>query len=161
MSATTPSWTTVAVGNTVSMSCSCTSYPSPTVLWQQYQPDNSSATWMNSSLATATPSSSTASTGVYTVTSTFPWNVGQNADGSAAYFRYWFRCYCFNTAYSTTYYTNSTLAEFLPTCTSLLSTLVANIVYFSLTSYLLYIFHYSWLNDASFLLCTGSVVELA
>ena len=116
LTATTPSWTNVAAGGTVTMSCSCASYPSPTVLWQQYQPDNSSAIWTNSSLATATTSSSTGSTGVFTVTSTYSWSVAQNSDGSATYFRYWFRCYYYMTAYSKTYYTNSTLVEFLPTC---------------------------------------------
>ena len=113
--ATTPSLTKVAVGSTVSMSCNCLSYPSPTVLWQQYQPDNISAIWTNSSLATATTSSSNASTGVINVTST--WSVGQNSDGSAMYFRYWFRCDCFHMSFSTTYYISSTAAEFLPICT--------------------------------------------
>ena len=116
MTLTTPTWTNVATGSSVSMSCSCSSYPSPTVLWQQYQPDNSSAVWTNSSLATPTTSSTNSSSGVVTVTSTYSWSVGQNSDGSATYFRYWFRCYCYMTAYSTTYYTNSAAVEFLPTC---------------------------------------------
>ena len=120
LTVTTPTWTNVAAGSSVSMSCSCLSYPSPTVLWQQYQPDNSSAVWTSSSLATATYVASTSFSGVVTVTSTYSWSVGQNSDGSATYFRYWFRCYCYMTAYSTTYYTNSTGVEFLPTCMRLL-----------------------------------------
>jgi hypothetical protein len=116
VSAVAPSWTNVAAGSTVTMSCSCKSYPSPTGLWQQYQPDNSSAVWTNSSIGTVTSSSSTDSTtGVYTVTSTYSWSVAQNSDGSATYFRYSFRCYCYHTAYSTTYYTYSSGVEFLPT----------------------------------------------
>jgi hypothetical protein len=115
VSVVTPSWANVAAGSTVTMSCSCSSYPSSTVLWQQYQPDNSSAIWTNSSLATATTSSSTGSTGVLTVTSTYSWSVAQNSDGSAKYFRYSFRCYCYHTPYSTTYYTYSSGVEFLPT----------------------------------------------
>jgi hypothetical protein len=146
VTATSPSWTNVAAGSSVSMSCTCSSYPSSTVLWQQYQPDNSSAVWTNSSLSTATTSSATTSTGVITVTSTYSWSVGQNSDGSATYFRYSFRCYCYHTAYSTTYYTSSSGVEFLPT--------------FSLTTPALYYASdktASWLQSKTLISSYGSI----